>query len=116
MSKPLTYNYTGTKGHIAALTSGLPSTPASLLSNGWEDISDPRAAAAGYQTIREIRTGLRLRFDSGVPDQSGFRGQNHYHILNPNTTSNKDLYLDRYGNPVRKNSKASHILPLGGND
>lgn len=114
MSKPLTYNYIGTKGHIAAVAAGLPSTPTPLLLNGWENISDPRAAASGYQTLREASTGLRLRFDPGIPGEPGFKGQNHYHILNPNATSNKDLYLDRNGNPVRKNSKASHILPSGG--
>ena len=33
------------------------------------------------------------------------------HILNPNSTGKHDYYLDKYGNPVAKNSKASHILP-----
>ena len=28
-------------------------------------------------------------------------------------TGNSDLYLDKNGNPVRKNSTASHILPEG---
>lgn len=114
MSKPLKYIYSGTKGHIAAIAASLPSTPDSLLANGWEDISDPRAAASGYLTIRETATGLRLRFDPGSKGEPGFKGQNHYHILNPNATSNKDLYLDKNGNPVKKNSKASHILPSGG--
>jgi len=59
-------------------------------------------------------TGLRIRFDKGVIGKNGFRGQDHYHILNPNATSNKDLYLDENGNPVAKNSKKSHILPKGG--
>lgn len=115
MSKSLSYNYSGTKGHIAGVAAGLPATPEPLLNDGWTDISDPRAAAAGYKTIREDATGLRLRYDPGVPGASGFKGMNHYHILNPNATSNKDLYLDKTGNPVRKNSKASHILPSGGN-
>lgn len=114
MSKSLSYKYSGTKGHIAAVASSLPETPDSLLENGWTDISDPRASSAGYKTIREDATGLRLRYDSGDPGKPGFRGMNHYHILNPNATSNEDLYLDKYGNPVPKNSKASHILPSRG--
>lgn len=113
MSKPLSYKYTGTKGHIAKVASSLPSTPDSLVKSGWEDVSDPRAAEAGYRTIREKKTGLKLRYDPGKPGAAGFGGQNHYHILNPNATSNKDLYLDKMGNPVRKNSRASHILPRG---
>lgn len=114
MSKPLTYKYTGTKGHIASVAASLPSDPSSLLANGWKDISNPDAAKAGHMKIREINTGLILGFDRGTPGAPGFRGLNHYHIFNPQATGNGDLYLDKFGNPVKKNSKASHILPSGG--
>ncbi|MBQ7703548.1 MAG: hypothetical protein IJT40_04145 [Firmicutes bacterium] len=113
MSKPLTYTYKGTKGHIAAVASSLPSDPSSLLGNGWKDISDSNAASAGHMKIRERSTGLILGFDRATPGAPGFRGENHYHIFNPNATGNGDLYLDKFGNPVKKNSKASHILPSG---
>lgn len=111
MSKPLSYTYVGTKGHIAAIAASLPSDPVSLLEDGWKDISNPDAAATGHLKIREESTGLILGFDKGTTGEPGFRGQNHYHIFNPNATGNDNLYLDRLGNPVRKNSKASHILP-----
>ena len=114
MSKPLTYTYKGTKGHIVSVASNLPSDPHTLLKNGWIDLSDPQAAQAGHMKIREKDSGLILGFDRGTPGASGYKGVNHYHIFNPNATGNSDLYLDKYGNLTRKNSKASHILPAGG--
>jgi len=48
---------------------------------------------------------------AAVQNAEGYRGKNHYHILNPNSTSKHDYYLDKYGNPVPKNSKQSHIIP-----
>ena len=114
MSKPLTYNYKGTKGHIAAIASSLPQDADALLKMGWKDISDSRAAKTGHMKVKEESTGLILGFDRATAGADGFRGKNHYHIYNPEATGNKDLYLDKYGNPVKKNSKASHILPYGG--
>ena len=110
MSKSLSYNYSGTKGHIVSVASSLPSSASTLLSQGWEDISDPRGAATGHHTYRETTTGLRIRFDRGTPGANGFAGRNHYHILNPNAHNSRDMYLDSQGNPVPKNSKKSHIL------
>jgi len=52
-------------------------------------------------------------FDKGVPGTSGFRGKDHYHIKNPNATDNSDRYVDKNGNIVGKNARASHILPGG---
>lgn len=114
MSKDLSYLYTGTTGHIVDVASSLPNDPQQLIDSGWEDISHPAQANAGSFTYREISSGLRVRFDKGVPGADGFRGKNHYHILNPDATGNSDLYLDKTGTPVRKNSKKSHILPNGG--
>ena len=113
MSKPLTYTFKGTKGDVVAIASSLPSDPSSLIGNGWIDLSDPKAAGQGHMKIREKSTGLILGFDRATPGAPGFRGRNHYHIFNPNATGNGDLYLDKYGNPVKKNSKASHLLPSG---
>lgn len=111
MSKSLSYNYTGTRGHIVSVASSLPKNGSDLLSQGWEDISDPRATANGHHTYRELSTGLRVRYDEGEPGASGFAGKDHYHILNPDAHNNRDMYLDSDGNPVPKNSKESHILP-----
>lgn len=114
MSKDNCYHYSGTKGHIVDVASSLPSNPQQLLDSGWEDVSHPQQAASGSFTFKEKSSGLRVRFDKGVPGANGFRGKDHYHILNPNATGNSDLYLDKEANPVRKNSKKSHILPNGG--
>ncbi len=111
MSKPLSYKYTGTKGHIADVAETLPKKGKSLLKNGWEDISRPEQAALGHYTYREKSTGLRVRFDEAKPEKGGFSGKDHYHILNPDAHNSRDMYLDRFGNPVKKNSKASHIIP-----
>ena len=46
---------------------------------------------------------------SGI--SGGYGGKDHYHVLNPNSTGKHDYYLDKDGNPVPKNSKASHIIP-----
>ena len=54
-----------------------------------------------------------MRYDKKVPGAPGFAGKNHYHIYNPNATGNKDLYLDKNGNPIRKGHAKSHILPEG---
>lgn len=114
MSKPKSYLYTGTKGHIVDVARSLPSSPTDLFKRGWEDVSNPNEAASGHFQYKETATGLRVRFDRKVDGATGFRGKDHYHIMNPNTTGNSDLYLDINGNPVKKNSKASHILPNGG--
>lgn len=113
MSKGFGYQYSGTKGHIVGIASSLPSNPKTLLKNGWEDISHPQQRAHGHMELKEKATGLKIRFDKGDKNASGFRRQNHYHIYNPNATGNRDLYLDKNGNPVGKNSPKSHILPEG---
>lgn len=111
MSKGRSYLYDGTKGHIVEVANSLPETGEELLKMGWEEISHPEQAKHGHHTYRELDTGLRVRYDKGTDGAPGFAGKNHYHIMNPNATGNHDLYLDKNGNPVRKNSAASHILP-----
>ena len=111
MSKGLAYKYTGTKGHIVAIASSLPKTGQDLIDKGWEEISHPAQAASGHHTYKEPSTGLRIRYDEPTPGAEGFAGKDHFHILNPNATGSRDMYLDKNGNPVKKNSKASHILP-----
>ena len=114
MSKAPSYHYSGTKGDIISTASNLPADGSTLVSQGWEEISHPRQAEAGSHIYEDPSTGLRIRFDEAAPDAKGYAGKNHYHILNPNATGSKDLYLDKNGNPVAKNSKASHILPKKG--
>ena len=113
MSKSLSYHYNGTKGHITQIARNLPPSGSDLPASEWEEISNPNQVAAGHHVYREKTTGLRIRYDEPTPGKPGFRGEGHYHILNPNATGTRDMYLDINGNPVKKNSKASHILPKG---
>lgn len=101
MSKPLSYAYSGTKGYIVALAHDLPQNGQGLLDNGWTEISHPEQAASGHHTYKEPSTGLRIRYDEPTKGADGFAGKDHFHILNPNATGNKDMYLDKYGNPVK---------------
>ena len=113
MSKGLSYSYSGTKGDIVNIAGSLPNDPKPLLDDTWQDITPAAAKGKGHMLLQDEETGLRIRFDEGEPGANGFKGKNHYHILNPDATGNSDLYLDKNGNPVRKGSKQSHILPKG---
>lgn len=88
----------------------LPKTPAKLKSSGWKETTS--TAMKKNTTSRTFKKdGLTIRFDKGKKGASGYGGKDHYHILNPKSTGKNDYYLDKQGNPVPKNSKASHILP-----
>lgn len=113
MSKGFGYKYSGTHGHIIGVASSLPKNPKKLFGNGWEDITHPNAKKTGHIMLKEISTGLKIGFDKGTTGAKGFKGMDHYHILNPNATGNHNLYLDEKGNPVKKGSIKSHVLPKG---
>jgi hypothetical protein len=90
----------------------LPKDPDELLKNGWKETTDPRMAKnSNSREFVNEKTGQKLRFDKGQPGANGYAGQDHYHAYNPNSTGNKDLYLDSGGNAVSKGSSASHLLP-----
>lgn len=97
----------------ASIADSLPQTGEGLINRRWQEISHPDASNAGHHVYKEPSTGLRIRYDVPKKGAHGFEGVDHYHILNPNATSQNDMYLDRAGNPVRRGSKASHILPKG---
>lgn len=88
----------------------LPKTPAKLKNNGWKETT-PAAMKKNSVSRTFKKDGVTIRFDKGVKGAAGFRGKSHYHILNPKATGKHDYYLDIHGNPVPKNSRASHILP-----
>ena len=88
----------------------LPKTPTKLKNSGWKETT--LTAMQKNTSSRTFRKdGLTIRFDKGKKGVGGYGGKDHYHILNPTSTGKHDYYLDKYGNPVPKNSKASHILP-----
>ena len=113
VSKGFGYEYTGTIGHIIGVASTLPDNPIALLNDGWEDVSHPNQRTNGHWELKEKDTGLKIRYDKSILGANGYQGKNHYHIYNPDATSNRDLYLDKKGNPVRRGSSKSHILPKG---
>jgi uncharacterized protein RhaS with RHS repeats len=90
----------------------LPKNPSDLISNGWENITHPtKASNTNMLDLRNPATGQKVEFHPGKPGVAGWEGVDHYHIHNPNSTGKLDQYLDKNGNPVAKNSNASHIKP-----
>lgn len=90
----------------------LPPNPDSLLNKGWKEITHPSAKAKSNSLeYQNFKTKHKLRFDRGNTSENGYKAIDHYHVYNPNSTGNHDLYLDKNGKPVKKNSKVSHLLP-----
>jgi len=89
----------------------LPEDPDDLLDDGYEETTHLEVQEGGTRTFRNPETGDKVRFDKGDPNEPGWKGKDHWHRYNPNTTGKGDLYLDKNGNPVPKGSKPSHIEP-----
>jgi hypothetical protein len=90
----------------------LPKNPNDLLKKGWKDVTPE--GMRNFTDRREYideESGYRVRFDPAKEGAKGFEGMDHYHIYNPNSTGKMDYYIDINGNPVRKYSNPSHILP-----
>lgn len=103
--------YGGTKGAYSSVINSLPKNPNKLLEMGWKDTTPANMAQNTTSKVFTNKDGLRVRFDKGNSDAGGYGGKDHYHVFNPNSTGKSDYYLDKNGNPVPKNSKASHIIP-----
>ena len=91
----------------------LPEVPDSLddlIKNGWKDIT-PKDMIYNTRSKTFSKGEWTIRVDKAQKNANGYRGKDHYHILNPNSTGKLDYYLDKNGKPVAKNSKASHIIP-----
>ena len=88
----------------------LPKDSSELAGLGWKEIT-PEGMRTHTTSKMYEKDGMKIVFDEATPNAEGFGGKNHYHVLNPNSTSKHDYYLDRNGNPVPKNSKQSHIIP-----
>jgi hypothetical protein len=101
----------GTKGAYSTAIKNLPKNPSNLLKQGWKETTPSNMAKNTSSKMYTNKDGLRVRFDKGDHSQGGYGSKDHYHVLNPNSTGKHDYYLDKDGNPVPKNSKASHIIP-----
>jgi hypothetical protein len=97
---------------IKNIVGDLPANPDELVKNGWDEIT-PEGMVKNTQSreFLDQNTGIKVRYDKGTSNADGFKGQDHYHIYNPQATNKGDYYLDANGNPVSKGSKASHIIP-----
>jgi len=101
----------GFKIEVKSIARSLPSDPNKLSKRVWKETSHQNAASLGHRSFFHKDSGIEIRFDRKKDGAPGFRGKNHYHILNPNKTGKSNAYLDKNGNPVARNSDASHILP-----
>jgi hypothetical protein len=89
----------------------LPSDPADLIDQGYEETTHPDAAAEGHRSFKNQETGDKLEFDKGKPGATGHKAKDHYHRPNPKAKGKGDERLDANGNPVPKGSAASHLYP-----
>jgi len=87
----------------------LPPKPDDLLRQGWKEITHPKELANGRRVFVNPETNQTVEFDKGRPGEPAWRGQDHYHIRNPDATGKGDKYLSRDGLPVPDGSKRSHI-------
>ena len=92
--------------------SNLPKDPQKLIKDGWKETT-PKSMKdnSSSRQFTDKESDLKIRFDKGKEGADGYKGKDHYHIHNPKSTGKGDYYLDKEGNPVPKNSKASHIIP-----
>ncbi len=82
------------------------------LSDEWVDVTHPiRKIKSNRRDFLHKTTGLKIAFDRAVKGASGYKGKNHWHRYNPNSTNNSDYYLDEDGNSIKKNDENSHITP-----
>jgi hypothetical protein len=80
------------------------------LSHDWKEITHPKMRE--FSNRREFvykDTDIKIAFDKARPNTTGFEGKDHWHRYNPLKTNDINLYLDRNGNVVSKNSDPSHI-------
>ena len=87
-----------------------PPTDPSQLGPDWEDITNPRKTKnTNKQNFRNKKTKDEIEWHPAEKGKTGFKAKDHWHRFNPKRTGKKDLYLDKHGNPVPKNSGGSHI-------
>jgi len=90
----------------------LPKDPQALLKDSsWVETTHPKAAENGHRVFENRKTGEQLSYDEAKSGEPGHKGRSHWHRHNPNTTSDRDKYLDAKGNPVANGSSDSHLYP-----
>ncbi len=83
-----------------------PCSP-NFLNNKWKETTHPlKMENTEDKEFTNIITNEVIEYH---PNNSQGKYQPHWHRKNPLSTNKHDYYLDKDGNPVRKNSKESHI-------
>lgn len=90
--------------------SRLPENPGLLLKQGWKEIPNYKDKTGIHQEYWDPSTGQKVKFHMAQPDKEGFRKTDHYHWENPASQNDFDVFLNKYGGPVNKGNKHSHIL------
>lgn len=80
----------------------------------WKETTHPSQKEAGHREFINGKTGDKIRFDKGDPNNLGHEAHDHYHRYNPNARNRHEAYLDINGKPVGRGSDASHLYPPRG--
>ena len=92
----------------------LPINPGDLLDFGYSETT-PEGMRKNTESreYENERTNDKVRYDPAEEGASkkSFKGKDHYHRYNPNSTGTGDQYLDKNGDPTPRGSKASHLVP-----
>ncbi len=86
-----------------------PCSPRELSSNWIEKTPELMKERSQRREFQHKETGLKIAFDKGIKGKPRFRGKDHWHIYNPNSTNINNYYLDKNGEPIHKNDVNSHI-------
>ncbi len=98
----------GEEGKSSAIDWSNPPSPEKLGAE-WKETTSDKNKTGGYKEYTNIKTGEKVRYDEGKSGTEGYKGKDHYHRYNPNSTSKKDKYLDKNGDPVAHGSSESHL-------
>lgn len=77
----------------------------------WEEISHPEQGKRGHHEFQHKKSGEKIRYDKGRPGETGHKGRDHYHRLNPDKADRKKPYLDKDGKPINDTDKAHLYRP-----
>ncbi len=92
-----------------------PGTPDDLANNpDWKETTHEEGRKRGHRSFENTKTGQKIGFDKGKPEEDGHKAEDHYHVFNPSSRNDRDKYLDKNGDPCGKGSDKSHLYPPEG--
>lgn len=79
-------------------------------SDKYKDVTHPQYRAnSRNRRYFDTNTKRYFEYHPKTPNANGWRGKDHYHLENPNSTGDGDKYLDKNGAPCPKGSNESHL-------